>query len=327
MNRKRLHFDGRQVVLLEEELPPPGPGHVRIRSEWTQVSIGTEVAWMQERAPQEKEAVLGYSHVGIVEELGPEVTGVSPGERVLTLASHASAVNVSAGIGNLVPVPEGLAPDLATLGVLGSVAHHIVERAGVRLLESAAILGQGVVGSLILQLVRACGARPLIAIDLDAHRLAKARELGADHTVDASAGDAAAAVRDLTGGKGVSLCIEAAASAKVYETAIAILALRGRLVVSSAVFEPVSFRINQDLIHRELTIIGAHQPKCPATPNPYHPWTQPQNRLATLEAIRDGRLQVDHLISHRVKPEDGPAVYERLRAKDRTFVGVLFDWR
>ena len=60
--------------------------------------------------------------------------------------------------------------------------------------------------------------------------------------------------------------------------------------------------------------------------NPYFLWTQPGNRIATMEGVRDGRLHVDHLISHRIKPDEAPAVYERLLQKDRAFVGVLIDW-
>ncbi|MCZ7649563.1 MAG: zinc-binding dehydrogenase [Planctomycetota bacterium] len=224
-------------------------------------------------------------------------------------------------------MPERLDPALATLGVLGSVAYHIVERGAPRLLEPTAIVGQGVVGSLILQLARQCGARPLIALDADAKRLEMAKELGADAVVDVSQEDAAARVKALTGGKGVSCCIEAAANHRAYETAISILALRGRLVLASAVYEPVSFRIDLDLIHRELTLIGAHQPKVPVEENPYYPYTMALNRTATMEGIRDGRLKVAHLVSHRIKPADATEVYERLRAKDRSFVGVVIDWR
>jgi 2-desacetyl-2-hydroxyethyl bacteriochlorophyllide A dehydrogenase len=329
MHRKRLEFDGRQVVLCEEELSPPGAGEVRVRTEWTQISIGTEIAHMLKAAERVEPMGIGYSHVGIVEELGAGVTNLKTGQRVLNTAAHATAVNASAS--QALVIPEGLGPDLATIGILGSVAHHIVERAGPRLLEPTAVIGLGVVGSIVFQLTQACGARPLIAIDADPARLAMHHKLGADYVVDASKENVpervkSLTVKSLTGGQGVALCIEAAANARAYETAVAIMRLRGRIVLTSAVLDPVSFRINDDLILRELSLIGAHQPKCPTEPNLYYPWTQPMNRMATMESIRAGRLKVEHLISHRIKPADAPAIYERLMKKDRSLVGVLIDW-
>lgn len=327
MHIQRLTFNGTEVVLVDDELPEPASDEVQVRTEWTQVSIGTEVAGMAEAAKTGRAMALGYSNVGRVARVGADVQDMSVDDRVLSLAPHASRVNVKGTPARVVPVPDGLDADLATLGILGSVAYHIVERAAPRPLEPTAVVGQGVVGALILQIVRQCGVRPLLAVDVDLKRLERAQELGADHVVDASQPDAVNRARDLAGGEGVSLCIEAASSAKAYDTAISLLRLRGRLVVSSAVYEPVPFRIEHDLVHRELTIIGAHQPKCPVEPNPYYPWTQAGNRMAAIEDIRDGRLHVAHLISHRVSPAEAPGVYGELREQARDYTGVLIDWR
>lgn len=329
MQRRRLMFDGHTVVVVEEELPPPAAEEVQVRTEWTQVSIGTEVAHIEDaRAADERDTLtLGYSLVGRIEQVGAQVTHLQPGDRVLSLAPHASRVNVPASPAQTVPVPEGLSPDLATLGVLGSVAYHIVQRAAPRVLEPTAVLGQGVVGSLVAQIIRRCGVRPLIVLDLEPARLKQAQALGADHAIDASEHGLVEHVREITADEGVSLCIEAAASAAAFQTAIDVLRLHGRLVITSTVFEPVPFHISRDLIRRELTLLGAHQPKCPLERNPYHLWTQAGNRTAALEDIRDGRLMVEHLISHRLDPDAATETYERLCARDRAYVGVLFDWR
>ncbi|MBA2481307.1 MAG: zinc-binding alcohol dehydrogenase [Planctomycetes bacterium] len=319
-----LSFDGERVVLAPGMLGAPPAGHVCIRSEWTQVSIGTETAWIREHAAARRPVALGYSHVGIIETIGPDVTGWEVGQRVLSCSAHASRVH--ARCDELVRVPDGLGADLACIGVIGSIAYHIVQRAAPRMLEATAVIGQGVVGSLVLQVARACGVDPLIAIDADASRLVLARRLGAE-TIDASREDVVERVRVITGGAGVSLCIEAANTAKVFASAIAMLALRGRLITTSTVYAPVPIRIMEDMIERELTITGAHQPKCPAVANAYHPWTQLGNRLAAMRAMRDGTLTVDALISHRERPADAPALYDRLIAGDRTIVGALIDWR
>jgi len=322
----QLRFNGSKVELINVDVPPPGAGEMRLRTEWTQVSIGTEIAWIEAQAAQNKATDLGYSAVGIVEALGPGVTSFKVGQRVMVSAPHASCWNIPASPAYTVPVPEGLAPERATLAVLGQIAYHIVERAAPKLLESTVVLGQGVVGSLVLQIARMTGADPLIAVDTDPRRLEIAKQVGATHTLNAATDDLVARVREITGGKGASLCIEAATNAKAYQTCCEFLALRGRLVVSSTVYEPVPVYILRDFIEREITMLGAHQPKVPIDANPYHPYTQAQNRSATLNAIRDGRIQVEHLMTHRVKPADAPALYQRLREKDRSIVGAFINW-
>jgi threonine dehydrogenase-like Zn-dependent dehydrogenase len=89
----------------------------------------------------------------------------------------------------------------------------------------------------------------------------------------------------------------------------------------------VPFNILSDFILRELTVLGAHQPKSPTEPNAYFPWTQHGNRTAAMKGMLDGWLRVDHLISHRIAPTDAPDIYERLRQRDPSIVGVLIDWR
>jgi 2-desacetyl-2-hydroxyethyl bacteriochlorophyllide A dehydrogenase len=326
VTRERILFDGEEVVLAEEAHDSPAADEIEIETEYTLASVGTEVENIRQAAEAGEEYRFGYSHVGRVDCVGADADDALVGQRMLSLAPHASRVTMPADSPRTIPVPEGVSPDLATLGILGSVAYHIVERAAPGILESAAILGQGVVGSIATQLVANSGARPVVAIDLDDDRLERATATGADAAVNPSTEDAREAVEAVTDGEGVSLCIEAAASPDAYETAIDVLGLRGRLVVSSAVNEPVPFRINQDVVKRELTILGAFQPECPVEETPYYPWTQQENRRATLEDVRDGRLEVEHLLSHRVAPEQCTEMYDRLLEDDRSIVGLCFDW-
>jgi len=314
---------GGTVSLIPGEIGTLAPGHVRIRTEWTQVSIGTETAYIREYSHSTQPMHLGYSNVGIIEQIGDGVTGWQTGQRVLSCSSHQSHVDALAS--ELVEVPAGMRPDLACVAVLGSIAYHIVQRAQPRMLEATAIIGQGMIGSLTLQVAKACGVHPLIAIDTDPQRLATARGFGAE-TIDPSSEDPIARVKALTGGAGVSLCIEAANTARVFPTAMAILGLRGRLVTTSTIFEPVPIRILHDMIERELTIIGAHQPKCPMHGNAYYPWTQLGNRQAAMRAIHAGTVNLEHGLSHRTTPDEAPELYARFLGGDRSIVGMLINW-
>jgi threonine dehydrogenase-like Zn-dependent dehydrogenase len=326
ITRRSVYFNGTDVEIISEPIPEIKANQVRVRAEATLISIGTEIAWIEKLAPERKATHLGYSNVGVIEAVGAEVTGFRVGQRVLVCSSHSSHCNVTIEPGALVEVPENLSPEHASFTMLASIAYHVVQRGAPKLSEPTAVMGQGVVGSLIMQSAKLCGAEPLIAIDVDAGRLKTAERLGAI-PVNAATENVVERVKQITGGAGVSLVIEAATNPAAFETAFKILNLRGRLVVTSTVFGNAPFPVLEGFIEKELTVIGAHQPKVPLASNDYYPFTQSSNRLATMKAMADGRLRVDHLLSHTIRPEDAPAIYARLMKKDRSIVGAVIDWR
>ena len=96
--------------------------------------------------------------------------------------------------------------------------------------DSVAVFGCGGVGCAAVAGARLAGAATIVAIDLDAGKLALAREFGATHVVDASAEDVVSAVQALTGGNGADVCIEAVGHPTVLEQAFYARDLAGTLV-------------------------------------------------------------------------------------------------
>jgi succinate semialdehyde reductase (NADPH) len=130
------------------------------------------------------------------------------------------------------PLPDGLpAVESAVLGcavftAFGAVRHAADLRAG----ERVAVVAVGGVGSNIVQVARAFGARQIIAVDVRDDQLAAARELGATHAVNAAGEDPVARVRELTGGDGVDAAFEALGRARTFVQAIEMLRDGGRMV-------------------------------------------------------------------------------------------------
>jgi S-(hydroxymethyl)mycothiol dehydrogenase len=153
-----------------------------------------------------------------------------------TLASH-TVVHAPQAIA--VP-PQG---DLARLCLLGCGASTGVGAAintgGVRHGDVVAVVGLGGIGLAALQGALIGGASRLIAVDLVAAKLERARAAGATDVVDGSAGDPVAAVRELTGGEGVDLALEATGVPAVVSQAVAMLA-RGGTAVAIGVPPPDS---------------------------------------------------------------------------------------
>src|SRR5204863_3849048 len=106
-------------------------------------------------------------------------------------------------------VPDALGDDAAAMAQPLAVALHAVRRSGVEAGQSCVVIGVGGIGALIVAGAQAAGARPLIAVDVDADRLTTARQLGADRTLDVRDADLLAAILEATDGEGADVVIEA----------------------------------------------------------------------------------------------------------------------
>ncbi len=129
------------------------------------------------------------------------------------------------------PLPDALSMDVGALLEPLGVALHAVDLAKLRVAHSVAILGCGPIGLLILRVAKLAGAAPVIALDHYAWRLAMARRWGADEVIDIMAGDPVEAVRQVTGGRGVDVAIEAAWAGDAVDQAVHMADLGGRVVL------------------------------------------------------------------------------------------------
>ena len=204
----RIHsHGGPEVLRLEEiELPAPGPGEVRIRHE----AIGLNFIDTYFRTglyPVPLPTELGNEAAGVIEAVGPEVTGLSVGDRVGyftgPLGSYATHRNVSTE--RLVDLPDKISSRQAAAAMLkGCTAEYLVERC-VRVQEGDVVLvhaAAGGVGSILVQWLRAIGAK-VIAHTGSERKAAIATKLGAHHSLHCPMAHLPEQVRSLTNGDGV----------------------------------------------------------------------------------------------------------------------------
>ena len=180
----------------------------------------------------------------------------------------------------------------------------VVNTASMPKLSSMAVIGLGGVGLAALLAGRMLEATPIVAIDLNEAKLAKARELGATHTVNAAEADCAERVREVSGG-GVAYAFEMAGSARALELAYRITR-RGGTTVTAGLPHPqhtVSLP-HVSLVAEERTVKGSYLGSCvPERDIPqYIDWYQ------------SGRLPVDRLLSERIRLDDLNAAFDRLAA-------------
>ena len=317
----------------EPELPPDG-ALVEVRA--TGLCRSDWHGWMGHDASIRLPHVPGHEFAGVVAAVGPEVRSVRPGDRVTApfccgcgacepcrlghtqicerdyqpgftgWGSFAEHVLVPVADLNCVPLPEDLAFEAAAaLGCRFMTAFAAVgERGGLRAGDWLAVHGCGGVGLSAVMLGRALGAR-VIAVDVAAGPLDRAAALGAEHTLVAE--DAAAAIRELTGG-GAHVSIDAIGSAATAAASVRSLRRRGRHVQVGLLAgdERESRMPMAELISRELEIAGVH-----GMPVRDYP--------ALLRLVASGAVDPARLIGRRIALEDAGAA---LAAMDRPAEGI-----
>jgi threonine dehydrogenase-like Zn-dependent dehydrogenase len=238
---------------------------------------------------------IGHECVGVIEEAGADVTSVRKGDLVIvpfawsdgtcefcrdglqTSCRHggfwnagdvrgcqAEAVRVPLADGTLVaaPVEENspLIPSLLTLSDVYGTGHHAAFKAGVSPRTSVTVIGDGAVGLLAVLAARQLGAGQIILMGRHAARTSLGREFGATDIVAERGGDGIQKVRDLTGGDGTHVVIEAVGHMPAYEQAVGVVRAGGtisRVGVPQYESAPVGFA---SLFGPNITLTGGPAP-------------------------------------------------------------------
>lgn len=173
--------------------------------------------------------------------------------------------------------------------------------------DTIAIFGQGPVGLSATQLAAAMGAR-VIALDIGAERRALARGMGAEKAVDASDGDPAEALRELTGGAGVDMALDCTGVAAAREAAVRATRVWGKVCFVGE-GGGVTLDVSRDVLRKQLTIIGS--------------WTFSRfGQADCARFIAERGIAVDALFSHRYSLDQAEEAY-RLFDTQTTGKGVF----
>jgi NADPH:quinone reductase-like Zn-dependent oxidoreductase len=288
---KAVFFEthGEIDVLRYGEVPDPvaGPGMVVVRVK--ACALNYLDIWVRRGWPGLKLAMphwCGADVAGEIAEVGPGVTGWTPGQRVVVdpgittvedehthrgeasvspgyrvLGEHlrgGAAERVAVPAGNLVPMPEGVgfAEAAAPLLVALTAWRMLVHRAGLRPGESVLVVGAGGgVNSMAIQVAKLAGARVLV-VAADEAKAARARELGADTVIDRSRGDWVREVLRLTGRRGVDVVVDNVGRATIAGSLQAV-ARGGRIVIVGNTSGPKAEIDIRYLFGKQISLIGS----------------------------------------------------------------------
>jgi S-(hydroxymethyl)glutathione dehydrogenase/alcohol dehydrogenase len=191
----------------------------------------------------------------------------------------------------VVPIPDDVPFEAAALLGCGVVtgAGAVLRTAEVEPGSTVAVIGTGGVGLNAVQGAALAGARIVVAVDLVAEKLEAARAFGATHTVQSGADDLAAAVSELTGGRGLDHVVVTAGSAPAVEQALGLVADGGAVVLAGMPGGAKASIDPEELAHRGLRLLGSKVGS-----------TRPQLDIPAFVALyRAGRLKLDELVSAR----------------------------
>jgi polar amino acid transport system substrate-binding protein len=345
------------------DVPPPAlrPGGVLVRTARSVISAGTErgtvsvgqsslVGKARQRPDLVKQVVanvrregiaatmqkvktrletlkpLGYSSAGVVAAVGEGVTDLRVGDRVACagagFASHAEVVFVPRNL--CTPIPDAVSFDDAAYTTVGALAMQGVRQSDVRLGESVAVIGLGLLGQLCVQLLAAAGCR-VAGVDLDASAVERAARSGADLAL-LRGDDVARRIDAFTNGAGVDAVIIAASTSSrdPVELAGEIARDRAKVVVLGAVPADVP---RSPYYEKELDVRmsrsygpGRYDPDYEERgrdyPIGYVRWTEGRNMSGFLDLVASRRIDLEPLTTHRFPLERAVEAYDVVLASD-----------
>jgi threonine dehydrogenase-like Zn-dependent dehydrogenase len=328
-----------------DELPDPkveeaGDAVIRIT---TAAICGSDLHFYHGKAPLLPGDPLGHEAVGVIEEIGSDVAGIRSGDRVVVAfnivcgecwfcrrgqhslcedfrnlgagtfggdlgGAQAERLRVPNAEQNLLKIPDGMEDeralfvgDILTTGVYGAGI------AGIRPGDTVAVVGAGPVGFFAAQAARLHDPGRVVALDLDAERLAVVERLGVT-SVNVGERNPQTAVAELTEGRGADVVIEAVGSVPGFETALEAVRSGGTVaVIGMYVAETTELQLGVMWARALRFVFGGI---CPV-----HAWWE-----EAMRAVAEGTIDPLPIISHRLPLVDAPKGYELFDRREATKV-------
>jgi alcohol dehydrogenase len=294
----------------------------------TSTICGTDLHILKGDVPSVTDGrILGHEGIGVIEELGPGVSGFHPGEKVLIscvtaclkcdfckrgMYSHcrdggwilgntidgtqAGYVRIPHADGSLHAFPPGgdeealvMLSDILPTGFECGVLNGQVKPG-----DTVAIVGAGPVGLAVLLTAQFYSPGSIVMIDLDDKRLEVAKQFGATTLINSADGQAAHRVMDLTAGAGADVAIEAVGIPATFDICQAIVAAGGRIANVGVHGKPVELHLEK-LWDRNISL----------TTRLVDTFTTPM----LLKIVKSGKLQPEKLVTHRFAMNDAMKAY------------------
>lgn len=317
--------DRHTPAFVEKDIPTPEPEQILVKTQITGISAGTEGMWYNGSAAALKSGrksypyFPGYELIGEVIETGADVKDFKTGDIVFTMKPHASHAII--GPQDICfKLPHGFTLENALATALTGTALHAVHRSQITTGDKCAIVGMGVLGFILLQvLVNGLSCR-VTAISRGTDKQALAKDLGAQ---DALPHDEAL---KLSGQLSIHAAFDTSGTNAGIRTATLLPASQGKVVAAGFYNDPVEVD-GEALFAKELTLYGVRATGSPQSNNEYNRWDRKETMELAKDLVLSGKVSLDKLITHKFKPEDIGQAYKMIDTRSEDFLQILLDWR
>ncbi len=307
------------IQLEEVPIPEINARQIRVETDTTLISRGSELFRRYIREDAVPPSIMGYSLTGIVDAVGAEVTGYQVGERVMVVAPHAQYVvaEPNAADGRIVPLGD-VSFEAGTFLPLATSAVAWSDSSGVRAGNTVVVLGQGLVGSLMMQVLRGYNPERIITVDALPLRCELSTQLGADVSINANEIDPVEEVRRLTDGKGADLvidCVGGYAGVKSFEQAQDMTRQFGTIQLI-ALYQQAPLPLHSSKMMSKRLVAGILT-------------EEPRSQIAAraLEKIQNGEIRASDMTTHRFHYTEAKSAFDLLWNTPGDALGVLIKWQ
>lgn len=375
MKQVAQNYKSGELSVLDVPEPACAPGGVLVRSLYSLISTGTEMmklgesklsligkararpdqvkkvlSSMQQQGPMatyrkamnklDSYTPLGYSLAGVVTEVGRGAEEFHVGQ-VVACAGNEFALHAEVNwvpVNLCVPVPDGVAPHLAAFATVGAIAMQGVRQGNVQLGDTCLVIGLGLVGQLVVELLVANGAR-VLGLDMVAERCRLAEKAGAVVCAAPDADGLAAIEATLdrvSAGLGADQIFLVASGSSNEPVEVAAKMARDRATVVDIGKTKLDLPWNA-YYEKELEVRfsrsygpGRYDPTYEVEgvdyPAGYVRWTERRNLACFVDLIAAGSIDPEPLVSGIFPFEEAASVYERMGSGDLKGVGFLFKY-
>ena len=311
------------------------PNEILIDTEYTFISSGTELANYTGKEPKVFQKGTwcafpwrsGYANVGVVRDVGSNVNRAAPGDRVFTYGRHASTIRYSQDR-LIAPVSVSIDPAVVAASRMAGVAMTSIIVSEIGTNSRVIVFGLGLVGNLASQMFQIHGCR-VIGVDPVKERRELAERCGIVQTVGGNTEEVQAQIQDLTNGELGHITVDAVGHSSVVMQALRATTSHGQLVILGSPRVSVTGDLTEllsDTHLRWITIRGALEWCVPMYPDIGNRVSQYSKQQTIFDWINRGQLDVELLISHRLKPEQIKQAYDGLLNEPDVYTGVVLDW-
>ena len=285
--------------------------------------------------------IMGHEASGMIEKIGSKVNGWKAGDRVTfdstiydpadwysqkgmyNLSDGRMVLGVSTGEFKkhgafaeyvtvpehiLYAIPEGVSFTEAALVEPAAVAMHAINLSPPKPDDLVLVIGAGMVGMFVIQLLKIKGCKNIIAVDLDDHRMELAKKLGADQVFRPDDPKLVSTVKSLSNDRGADLAIEVVGITETIAMAIELMRKGATLTIVGNISPTVELPL-QKIVTRQLRIQGS------CAINGEYP--------AVLEMIAEKKLDVTSILSAEAPLSEGASWFQRLYEKEKNLMKVI----